>query len=241
MIYSHNVEAILSKYGVHPTVDYVSVDIDSWDLWVVDALLRSFRPRLLSLEYNPNIPYAYALTYPDASMMRAAKEDRVQRDGEYRFGCFYGASSRAIYLLSKAHGYQTIAVVTPLDVFLVPRELASRARRAVTAPSPLYQLAAWHRYVRTPLRFGQMLNAYRRSQWLSVEEAHEVIDFDEWLRLRAAGRSEADAAVGARRSALDQLAALGRDFAWNRCFKLMGRVNESHRTNIARATKVRSR
>ena len=213
MVYSHNVEALLAKYGVSTWPDYVSVDIDSWDLWVVDALLRSYRPRLLSVEYNPNIPWRFSLTYPDASMMRTAGEDRVQHSGVYRGGCFYGASARAIDMLSRAHGYEVVAVVPPLDMFMVPAQLAERARHALRT-GKLNAFAADNGDVRQRLRDGEMLNAYKYSQWMTAEQAHEMIDFGEWQKRRRSDENGSVALEAARRAALDQLSALGRMWAW---------------------------
>ena len=38
------------RHGVPPDVDYVSIDIDSCDLWVFLALTDVYRPRLVSIE-----------------------------------------------------------------------------------------------------------------------------------------------------------------------------------------------
>ena len=41
LVYSHNIVALLEKYGVPKHLDYVSIDVDSTDIWLVEALLRS--------------------------------------------------------------------------------------------------------------------------------------------------------------------------------------------------------
>ena len=46
-------------------VDYLSVDVDSTDLWLVEAVMMSaYRPRVISSEFNPNFPYDYAIAFP---------------------------------------------------------------------------------------------------------------------------------------------------------------------------------
>ena len=47
------VEAFTSVHVPHD-VDYVSIDIDSVDLWVFQGIIRShrFRPRVISVEFN---------------------------------------------------------------------------------------------------------------------------------------------------------------------------------------------
>ena len=59
-IYGSNIVALFDKYGVPREVDYVSVDIDSIDVWVLRALLmnpatrfgKPYRPRVISAEFN---------------------------------------------------------------------------------------------------------------------------------------------------------------------------------------------
>jgi len=40
--------------GVPADVDYVSIDVDSIDLWLLRALLEVYHPRVISVEYNRN-------------------------------------------------------------------------------------------------------------------------------------------------------------------------------------------
>ena len=55
---SKNIVGLFRRYGVPNDLDYLSIDIDSADLWLMRAILASglFRPRLLSVEYNANYP-----------------------------------------------------------------------------------------------------------------------------------------------------------------------------------------
>ena len=66
MISSANIVHLFRKYAVRADVDYVSMDMDSCDLWVLEALLSSeYRPRVISAEFNTNIPWPSAITFPD--------------------------------------------------------------------------------------------------------------------------------------------------------------------------------
>jgi hypothetical protein len=47
------VVSIFRRHGVQPNVDYVSIDIDSCDLWVFLALTDVYRPRLITVECVP--------------------------------------------------------------------------------------------------------------------------------------------------------------------------------------------
>ena len=232
MLFSHTIEALFLKYRVPKLVDYVSVDIDSWDIWLVNSLLRSYRPRLISVEYNPNIPWEYALAYPDEPMLRDKSEDRVQHDevGAFRGGCFYGSSIRALDSLAKAHGYEVVAVTTPLDVFMMPQELAARARRALKRNGAnMAHFEISYPRLQSRLASGSSLNSYHEWQRMTPQQAREMVDFDEWKRQRVAGASEAIATTYARRAALNHLAQLGADGRQD-CFSQLLGVNESHHT-----------
>jgi len=108
---STNICELLRQHGCPPRPDYVSIDVDSTDLWLMDAMLHEFRPRVLSCEYNCNFPIEVAITHPDAESL-------------YRGGfATYGASLKAIYLVGQRHGYSLVHVVSQLDAFVVRDDL----------------------------------------------------------------------------------------------------------------------
>ena len=70
IITSANVVELFGKHAVPYEPDYVSIDIDSTDLWILRAVLASaYRPRVLTVEYNcvyGALPIAG--THPDEDM-----------------------------------------------------------------------------------------------------------------------------------------------------------------------------
>lgn len=107
-----NIVSLFDKYAVPHAPDYVSIDIDSADAWVLDGLLRggSYRPRVITVEYNSNFPIDATLTL----------EPSARWEGRDRG---YGASLGAIHLVAKRHGYEIVQVVKQLDVVLVRADL----------------------------------------------------------------------------------------------------------------------
>jgi hypothetical protein len=69
---SANIVSLFEKYKVPLEADYVSIDIDSTDLWVFRAILASkkFRPRVFSVEYNANLAIGDFRTFPDDPSLR---------------------------------------------------------------------------------------------------------------------------------------------------------------------------
>jgi hypothetical protein len=122
-VYPHNVVSLFDKYNVPKEPDFVTIDIDSVDVYVLDALLNSsYRPRLMTAEYNPNYQYPNALAFPDTT--RAKIGDELQMwDG---WTCYAGSSAGAIEAVAHAHDYVVVGIAVGMDLFLMPKELAAK-------------------------------------------------------------------------------------------------------------------
>ena len=53
---SGNIVEVFARHGVPATPDYVSIDLDSTDLWIFRALLPRYRASVYSVEYNCHFP-----------------------------------------------------------------------------------------------------------------------------------------------------------------------------------------
>ena len=53
---SANAPALLRAKGAPHAPDYVSIDIDSADVWLMQSIARELRPRVISVEYNAHFP-----------------------------------------------------------------------------------------------------------------------------------------------------------------------------------------
>ena len=113
-----NVAHLFQKYKVPIEPDYVSIDIDSCDLWVFLALTDAYRPRVISIEYNSNYAFEESKTNvcvrPDD-----AKEPFFTSKGHIGDG----ASFMAIHKAARRRGYEVVWVDAYLDVFLVRADL----------------------------------------------------------------------------------------------------------------------
>ncbi len=59
-----NICEIFKKYDIPFEPGYISIDVDSTDLWLTNAILKNYRPCFYSVEFNPNFPIDYAITFP---------------------------------------------------------------------------------------------------------------------------------------------------------------------------------
>mmetsp|Transcript_13159 Transcript_13159/g.53128 ORF Transcript_13159/g.53128 Transcript_13159/m.53128 type:complete len:300 (+) Transcript_13159:218-1117(+) len=96
-IYPANIRELFDRYGVPKTFDLLSIDIDSFDLWVWRRLLLSdFRARVVVLEFNSNYGLGEYSTFPDptGTFAHSWEGDTV-----------FGASLDALDLLARQFGY----------------------------------------------------------------------------------------------------------------------------------------
>ena len=99
--------------GVPTEADYVSVDVDSTDIWLLRALLLDgYRPRVVSIEYNPN--------WGANDLISCAREW-----APWNGTSVFGVSAAAIDFIGSEFGYRTVHVMLKpaLDVFLVRADI----------------------------------------------------------------------------------------------------------------------
>lgn len=177
-IRSSNVVDLFRSHAVPPRVYYVSIDLDTIDLWVLRSLIGSngaasrYRPKVFSVEYNSNFPWGYSLAFPDTS--HPGVESRHRR---WDNDCYMGSSASAIHAVAREHGYVLVDVEPGLDVFLVDEQLwADR-------PVPVPTTAAVYR----------PFNIQKRHVGLSAAKASNYVEYETW---RAGG----DAGGGLQRA-----------------------------------------
>lgn len=103
-----NIVNLLKAYSIKEDFELLSLDIDSFDYWVLDAILSVFRPRLIVSEYNEKIPppVKFAVSY----------------DPQFRLTHhFYGYSLAKLEELLIKHDYKLIEIEYN-NVFIAPSE-----------------------------------------------------------------------------------------------------------------------
>jgi hypothetical protein len=111
-----NICDIFEKYKVPINPGYISIDVDSIDLWLMNSLLKKYTPSFFSVETNSNIPIDYALTFP--------KTDENGWTGDK----IYGASLKALEIVANKYNYQLvyagiIHISNHCDAFFVKKDL----------------------------------------------------------------------------------------------------------------------
>jgi hypothetical protein len=87
--------ALLKTHGFKGEIDFLSIDIDSIDYWLLDAL-KQVSPRVLVMEYNAHFGPRRAVTLPDA----APPSPRPKG--------YFGASLAALEKRARGKGYRLV-------------------------------------------------------------------------------------------------------------------------------------
>ena len=109
-----NVIALLREHGVPHDFGVLNLDIDSYDYFVLDSVLRGFRPRVVVTEINEKIPP------PVRFVVRYDADFRLQHH-------FFGYSIASLEELCERHSYALLALEYN-NAFIAPRELTRGAR-----------------------------------------------------------------------------------------------------------------
>ena len=108
---AENVCDVFAEHGVPAEPEYISIDVDSTDLWLFRALLTRHKAMVYTVEYNSSFPLERAITFPnDAS--EGSQGDRG-----------YGASLKALQMVAAEGGYSLLWVVRPLDAVFIRNDL----------------------------------------------------------------------------------------------------------------------
>jgi SAM-dependent methyltransferase len=107
-----SINSLLEGFAIPRDFSVLCLDIDGNDYWILDAILYSFRPRLIVTEINEKIP----------PPLRFA----VKYDPDFRLRHhFYGYSIAALADLCSRHGYGLLRLEYN-NAFIAPVELAGK-------------------------------------------------------------------------------------------------------------------
>lgn len=90
---------LLKTHGLAGEIDFLSIDIDSIDYWLLDAL-KQVSPRVLVMEYNAHFGPRRAVTLPDAEIPSPRPKG------------YFGASLAALEKRARGKGYRLVLCET---------------------------------------------------------------------------------------------------------------------------------
>lgn len=183
-ITSQNIGSLFATNKVPRDVDYVSVDIDTADIWVTKGMLTDgYRPRVMSIEYNPNFPStAPPIAFPDPSIHPMLN---ARAAFSWSHTCFLGSTARAIEEMMTTFDYVLTNVSAGLDLFFVRGDVWRPRPGSTTIPG----------------RPGALLTTQRCMSSHKPMHIEEAVNLLSWEALRdgatlCQARKTASAALG---------------------------------------------
>ncbi len=161
LVCAETIVSVFDKYDVPYQPDYVSIDIDSYDLWLFGALIAGEypRPRVLTVEYNSN----WGLD----SYLTVGPSPHCSHFYNYNGTRAYGASLAALEEVGDMHGYYLVGVVNRLDLFFVRKDIIPDFVRA-----PMEQ---WLPYVLHPTHHRiPMGGASQMIDWVTYNRTRDI-------------------------------------------------------------------
>ena len=156
---SKNICDLFEKYNVPLVPDYISIDVDSTDLWLFESLIKKYRASLFSVEFNCHYPLDRSITFPNDSN-EVFEHDRG-----------YGASLKALKVCAENNGYSLIWVVDLLDAFFIRNDLIEDGTDEIVFP---YE--TWKSHTSRFPGFSILKNPQRISNFLDYEVYLETQD-----------------------------------------------------------------
>lgn len=107
-----NIVEEFRKAGIPKDVDYVSIDVDSVDVWLLHGLLKGgYRPRVISVEFNPN--------FPSDMPIATSRNWAPWTPGSV----VYGSSAASLNYVAEKFGYRAVEMMKQLDMFFVREDI----------------------------------------------------------------------------------------------------------------------
>lgn len=110
-ITKENIIELFKKYNVPQEFDFLSIDVDGNDYWILDTLLDEYAPRVICAEFNGTIA---------KDVSKAMKYNPNHSWGE---NDYYGFSFEAGKKLGHKHDYAVVHQVNTTNMYFIRKDL----------------------------------------------------------------------------------------------------------------------
>jgi len=119
-ITQHNILDLFVKYRVPKEPDYVSIDLDSCDIWIFESIIsnqKRYSPRVVSVEYNAQYPLEFTIAWPPNCSIQWDRKSNL-----------FGSSLGALILMGEKYGYTLVDVIKKQDAIFVRRDIIGKEK-----------------------------------------------------------------------------------------------------------------
>lgn len=106
-----NINPLLKLYGCPKNFDCLSIDLNGNDYWILNEILKNYRPSLIVVEFNPSREGSETIAYNDNH--KWAGDD------------YYGFSFEAGVKLAENYGYVIVFQNDDLNLYMIAKELVN--------------------------------------------------------------------------------------------------------------------
>jgi len=114
-ITKENIIKLFKKHKVPTEFDFLSIDVDGNDYWILDALLEKYAPRLICAEFNGTIKSGIS------------KVIKYNPNHTWQNNDYYGFSFDAGVKLGHKHNYTVIHQVNSTNIYFIRKDLVNWA------------------------------------------------------------------------------------------------------------------
>jgi len=127
-ITADNVCDLLAKHNCPKEFDFLNIDLDGNDYYILDNILKQYKPRLIVAEIN-----GY---FPENESIVMKRNDSHAWDGTYYYGMSLGATKK----LAEQNGYTVIFQTDSLNAYLLRNDLILEGTKINLNFNPAYNL-----------------------------------------------------------------------------------------------------
>jgi hypothetical protein len=155
-----NIMELFSKYEVPKDFDFLSIDIDSDDIYVFDAIdTKKYKPSVVIAEYNPGLPNHLPLAIEKG---RSDYGLNHHSRNQY-FPCYHGCNIHAWHVVAERKGY-SVLTTCGVNVVMVRNQYAKN----FTVP-PLNDIINEPYFRKEQNRFDAQSKLNDNYKWILIE------------------------------------------------------------------------
>jgi len=113
-ITKENINELLSKYNCPKEFDFLSIDLDGNDYWILEEVLKEYSPKLIIAEFNASLP--------------SDESKAIKYDPEFIWegDNYFGFTLKAGMKLAENFGYKPILQHADMNLFMLRNDYAQR-------------------------------------------------------------------------------------------------------------------
>jgi len=111
-INKENINQLLKQYNCPKEFDFLSIDLDGNDYWIIDEILKEYSPKLIVAEYNASFP-------PEES-----KTIKYDPEFIWQGDTYFGFTLKAGIKLAEKNNYKAILQDSDMNLYMLRNDLA---------------------------------------------------------------------------------------------------------------------